>query len=137
MKISTKDMCLLMDGIFNIKLSNVTILAYEREGVISKAERGGGGAGGMWTDFPVKALAETFAFQSLIKGKCSNNEFNFVYFDRSAIYMIRKIALKGKTMGEATWEKILLLGAELWINEYNFAMEEIDKYMSREGGIAE
>lgn len=52
-----------------VEISRATLLRYEKQKLIPEPERGGGGAGGRWTDYPEKTVAETYAAWSLMHGE--------------------------------------------------------------------
>lgn len=59
-------------------VSRRTLLNYEEDGLIPVPQRGGGGRGGRYTDYPSETVEEAFAAWSLIHGKYGdviNNPF--------------------------------------------------------------
>lgn len=55
-----------------IKVTRSTLLNYEKWGLISTPERGGGGTGGFWTNYPFTTIFEFVAGWKLLHGRYGN-----------------------------------------------------------------
>ncbi len=54
-----------------ISLTRRTLLNYEKWGLVESPERGGGGTGGLWTNYSPKTIYEAYAAFKLMHGKYS------------------------------------------------------------------
>ena len=52
-----------------VNLTRRTLLNYEKWELIPKAKRGGGGAGGKWTEYPDNTILEAYAAWTLMNGR--------------------------------------------------------------------
>jgi len=55
--------------LLGVKMTRRTLLNYEKWGLIPKPERGGGGPGGRFADYPDRTIEETYAAWSLMHGE--------------------------------------------------------------------
>jgi hypothetical protein len=69
-------------AVLGVEISRATLLRYENQGLISKPERGGGGAGGRWTDYPDQTVQEVYASWCLLHGNYGSNELREIFDSR-------------------------------------------------------
>ena len=62
-------------SLLGVDISRATLLRYENQELIPKPKRGGGGAGGRWTDYPETTVEEVVAAWSLLHGEYGSERF--------------------------------------------------------------
>lgn len=64
-----------------VEISRATLLRYEKQELIPLPKRGGGGAGGRWTDYPPDTVAEAYAAWALMHGHYATDGEENIFID--------------------------------------------------------
>jgi len=63
-------------SLLGVQMTRRTVLNYENAGLITKAERGGGGTGGRWANYNKIVIAEIYSAWSLIHGQYAKHDID-------------------------------------------------------------
>lgn len=116
-----------------VTLSRSSLTRYEHQGLIPEPERGGGGPGGRFTNYPPQTVAEAFASWSLLHGayleKDAGNYLfaegrvpklspNFVMSCRSIALGVLEDKNERAKYDEPLSNLAMVNGEYVWVNDY-------------------